>query len=84
VRRAPAREARRRIFHDLRRTAVRNLRRAGVPESVAMKISGHKTPEMFERYDIKDRRDDIEALKRLGAFHRAEDQKLERSTTCPI
>ena len=73
-----------RIFHDLRQTAVRNLRRAGVPESVAMKISGHKTREVFERYDIKDRRDVIEALERLEDFHRAEDAKLERPSTRPI
>jgi integrase len=61
-----------RVPHDFRRTAVRNLIRAGVPEAVAMKLTGHLTASVFRRYAIVDVGMLREATVKLAAFHKAE------------
>ena len=58
-----------RIVHDFRRSAARNLVRAGVPESVAMKLTGHKTRSIFDRYNVTSSTDLREAVKKLARFH---------------
>jgi integrase len=60
-----------RMFHDFRRTAVRNLERAGVPRTIAMKLTGHKTESVYRRYDIVSQNDLEVAAQRLGEYTRS-------------
>src|SRR3984893_8347032 len=61
-----------RLVHDFRRTAVRNLERAGVPRSAAMKMTGHKTEAVYSGYAITDSAMLQEAAIKLAVLHAAD------------
>ena len=63
------------LFHDLRRSAVRNMKRAGVQDKVAMEISGHKMRAVFDRYNITDEGDIGSAADKLANYFKRRKQE---------
>jgi integrase len=68
-------------FHDLRRTAIRQMERAGVPRTSAMKISGHRTEAVYRRYAITDKESTAEGMRKIHEFRQ---QQAEDRTVVPL
>ena len=66
-------------LHDCRRSEARNLIRAGVSETVAQKITGHKTRSVFDRYNITSDGDIREAAEKV-----VEHQKIVQDKILPL
>ena len=68
------------IFHDLRHTFNTYMRKAGVPESVIMEITGHSTRQMFDRYNTIDLSDTRNAVDQMGAYLESVDQTVDQTS----
>jgi integrase len=67
------------IFHDLRHTFNTYMRKAGVAESIIMKITGHSTRQMFDRYNTIDAEDTTKGINQMEAFLQSSDQNSDQT-----
>jgi integrase len=73
-----------RLLHDCRRTAARNLIRAGVPERIAMLLTGHKTRAVFDRYNIVNEQELLGAGERLADYVQHAATAANRASITPL
>jgi integrase len=67
--------------HDMRRSAIRNFRKAGISESEGMKISGHRTNSVYKRYDIIDEEDQRRTMEQV---QKQQQNEMESRKVIPI
>ena len=69
------------LFHDLRRTAERNMAKAGMDQTMRMRISGHKTPSMSTRYNIVVAEDVAEEKARMDAWFKSQSERADSNAS---